>query len=324
MATQQQPATETAEEKAEREARKSQTQEAMAALSPEQRAEIILRRQANVMQAQFAGTNWGKGMDADTRKAVADWGNRNFVDVTTEIDILGGNIYLNAKFYIARLVSMVQSGKVLDFRQEFINDDARFQSDIPADVEERNRRRQLRVVHNVPDDATAAVLTTIVLTVMPHTPFYGVKWAPRTQSDPIGKAFPQETALTRSARRCLRLVVRYLPEIATMVQGAEEDAKTSLAEVLEAAHENAKAIGAGPAQDIPIKQVHVAEHIDVEIPADGIKLDLSRTVDPYADTPPAASAPAPAVSDAPVNDLDLFTPEERAEYEQRKRDKGAK
>jgi hypothetical protein len=311
----------------------SATREALLAMPPEERAKIILRRQANIVTAQIASTNWGKGMDPDTAKAVSDWGQRNGIDVTKEIFILGGNIYLNAEFYLNRLATLIERGRVLDWRQSFVNIDARLEaSDDPLDRVEAKRRRDARVRFNIPDEATAAVVTELELATMPGVPIIGVKWAPRSASDPIGKAFPQETALTRSARRCLKQAVRYLPEIASYVEGAEEDATATvtatLAEAARRRHEiaaaGAKQRGAGAA----IAPVASAEHAEGTAAREAVNVAAAATEpDPYsaaAVTPPTTPTATSAPADAEViDDLDLLSPAERAEHEARKRQGGA-
>lgn len=318
---------------AEAAARKSATAEALAMIPPEERARIMLRRQANLVTAQIAGTNWGKGMDVETAKAVSDWGQRHGIDVTKEIYILGGNIYLNAEFYLNRLATLIAQGRVLDWRQSFVNIDARLDEHDPAERAEMQRRRQARLRFNIPDEATAAVVTELELVSMPGVVIYGVKWAPRHANDSVGKAYPQETALTRSARRALKQAVRYMPELATIVEGAEEDAAVSIAATLaehaqkrraEIAGESAKQLGAGT-----VPPVQGAEYADGKVPV--TPLNTAAVADPYAgagqgrddhpatDTAPPPAAPAPREPEA-LDDLDLLSPAERAEYDARKRD----
>jgi hypothetical protein len=316
----------------------SATKEALAAFTPEQRAEIMLRRQANLVTAQIASTNWGKGMDPDTAKAVSDWGQRNGIDVTKEIFILGGNIYLNAEFYLARLATLIERGRVLDWRQSFVNIDPRLDENDPIDRAEIARRRNARVRFNIPDEATAAVVTELELVSMPGVPIVGVKWAPRSTSDPIGKAFPQETALTRSARRCLKQAVRYLPEIARYVEGAEEDAAATVQATLEQAARRRHAIAEAGAKQLSAGPVAVpqAEYAAGDMAAAAPATNAGRAAaeaDPYRPEPPTAPAPEPATEAAPapsapvepepINDLYLLTPAERAEHDARTRQAAA-
>lgn len=213
------------------------------ALSPEQKAEIADRKARNIMAAKIAGTNWGKGMDLDTRRAVADWGLRNGVDVVTEIHVLGGNIYLNHQFYINRLLEMADRGDVLDFGHRFINVDARLDEKDPHDAEEIRLRRQLRIHHNAPEAAVAVVLFHVVFKRNPHTRIEGCKWTGggTRKSDPVGDTFPVETAISRAARRCLKFAVASMPpRMKAWIETAEDDAALSLGEVLDADRERQK------------------------------------------------------------------------------------
>jgi hypothetical protein len=300
------------------------TKEDMAALSTEQRAMIAQRKNANIVAAQLAGLNWGKELDSATNRAVADWGQRHGVDVTTEIHVLGGNIYLNAQFYLNRLIDLVRAGQVLDFQQWFVQDDPRLAEAlnevVPATAGEAERleleeskarirkeirfRREMRIKYSVPDTATAAVVTEVRLVKMPHVPFMGIKWAPHPNSrsaDPVGKDYPQETALTRSARRALKQIVRHIPEVAKWLEGAEEDA---IATVDKAIAENVernqrknlgtgepRQLGAGAPGTFTPKAVPEPDYItseDVVPPAKGKQAGGPVAVeapgaDPYAD-----------------------------------------
>lgn len=311
------------------EQRRSQSAEAFATLPVADRVEIMRRRQANIVTAQIASTNWGKGMDPNTAKAISDWGERHGIDVTKEINVLGGNIYLNAEFYLNRLATLIERGRVLDWRQRFVNEDPRLRDDVPAEVQEKAERRQLRIAHNIPEGATSAVVTELWLTSMPHTAIVGVKWAPRHESDPIGAKFPQESALTRSARRCLKQAIRYLPEVARYVQGAEEDAETTVSAVIEADRDRRREIEANNTKALPaapIRPVSVPEHVEaspVTVHAPG-SLATSAMADAYSGetaAPKAAPAtPAPAAaSDDDFDEMSLLDPDERALVEARQR-----
>lgn len=249
------------------------TKDDMSALTPAQRALIATRKNANIVAAQMAGTNWGKGLDVATQRAVSDWGLRTGIDVATEIYVLGGNIYLNAQMYINRGIDLIMRGILLDYNQRFIHEDPHLEliakEVLPSNASDAERaelaaaqadarreirqRRLLRIKHSVPDDAKikCVVLTEIVLAAMPHTPFYGLKWTPHSNAqhnDPIGTHYPQETALTRSARRAWKQVVRQIPEIQRFIIGAEDDAAANVNDLLKAHHERSLGSGEGPKQ----------------------------------------------------------------------------
>lgn len=219
------------------------TAEERNALTQQQLAAIAERKNQNLVIAKIASTNWGRGMDVETRRAVADWGQRNGVDVTTEIHVLGGNIYLNHQFYINRLTELAQRGEVLDHGYSFINVDSRLKPDV--DAEEIERRRQARIFHNADEKATAIVVYHVVFTRNPHTRLEGCKWTPRwpdkAEKDPIGVQYPQETAISRAARRCLKFAIPQLsPRLRAAIQSVEDDAVITVGEVLERAHEQMK------------------------------------------------------------------------------------
>lgn len=291
----------------------------LSALTDDQRSAIAQRKNANIVTAQMSAQNWGKGLDEPTRRAVADWGARNGIDPTTEIFVLGGSIYLNAQFYINRLVGLLHRGLILDYRQELIQHDPRLQAivdetidpKLPADLKEIaeedrrdafreiRRRRRLRIEHGAPEKSTlqgndadkfAIGLTTIVLAAMPETPIKGVKWAPHDASDPVGKNYPQETALTRSARRALKQCVTHIPELARWVDGSAEDAVATVAVALreheqkrvETEKRTAIAAGAEPGK----KPVATADYLHTRHPEDGTRID-----GPVAVTPAPVEAP---------------------------------
>jgi hypothetical protein len=312
------------------------TKDDMSALSTDQRALIAQRKNANIVAAQIASTNWGKGLDAPTQRAIADWGNRNSVDVTTEIYVLGGSIYLNAQFYQNRAIDLMARGKVVDYKQRFIQHDPRLEDILrevlPATASDAERaelanaqaearreirsRRALRIMHGVPDDEKikAAVLTEVRLASHPDTPIYGVKWTPHPTSkhnDPVGTDFPQETALTRSARRAWKQVARQVQEIKWAVEGAEEDENANLSELLAAHAERERQAALAPAPESRqlTEGVAVAEYVRSEtgeaVPvmnSDQIR-HASRMRDPYVplipDNSPTSFDDDPFAPDVP-------------------------
>jgi hypothetical protein len=104
--------------------------------------------------------------------------------------VLGGNIYLNAEFY-RELVAA--NPKFLRDDVDFIHDDPR------ASEEERARRKQLRIVYGVPENAPGAAMVT--LHYDGRGPFVGVNWAGVREKDPVGKAEPTKSAQTRAYRK---------------------------------------------------------------------------------------------------------------------------
>jgi hypothetical protein len=216
----------------------SKTQRVVGKLPPELQAAVEYRRGVNVVAAQIAETNWGKGMDRETRRAVAEWGRRHAVDVTMEIYVLGGNIYLNARFYMNRLAAMVEAGVVEYAMADHVEKDVRLEALGDEGKAEIHRRLLERIKFQLPEAAVSAVVARVKLRNTP-VEFSAAKWCggrgknkDGKWNDPIGENFPVETSETRAFRRCLRLLVSHIPEMVRRVQQAEEDAEVSLSQVL--------------------------------------------------------------------------------------------
>lgn len=201
-------------------------------LPMEVRQRITLRGLLNRAAVVLGKQGWGKLVDDDTRRAVADWGLRFNVDVTTEIDVLGGNIYPNGKYWLRRLGEMVEAGLVEYAYADHINADPRLDSLGTVGADEQARRKFERVRYNVPEDATGAV----VFRVKPHSmarEIVGVNWAgdsERTKigyqgalkkgadADPIGHIEPAKTSETRAARRAMRQLCSHVPRLGQEVE----------------------------------------------------------------------------------------------------------
>lgn len=216
-------------------ATQSKTQRAIGKLPPEMQAVVEIRRANNIIAAQIAETNWGKGMDRETRRAIAEWGRRHEIDVTTEINVLGGGVYINANFYMGRLAKMVERGVVEYAVADHVEVDSRL-AEFP---DELKRRKLERIRYQLPEKAVSAVVARIKLFRVP-VEFTAAKWCGGrgTNSggkfkDPVGEEFPVETSETRAFRRCLKQLVSHIPDEVRRIQMAEEDAEVSLNGVLE-------------------------------------------------------------------------------------------
>lgn len=183
------------------------------------RAELEARRAANIMAAEVAKLSWGATLDVRTARSIAEWGQRHHVDVTQEIDLLGGRVYLNGKFYIRRIGELIREGKVASMTFEHVNHDPRLEELAKAGDEwareEHARRLRLRIKHNIPDKATGACICRIQHVHMTE-PVEGVEFCgggTSTSKDPVGDAEPMKTAETRAARRAGRLLASHVPEL---------------------------------------------------------------------------------------------------------------
>lgn len=210
------------------------------------------RKMRNAMAAALAKTSWGTNVDDGIRRAVADWAYRFKVDAATEIDVLGGRIYLNSRFYLRKLAELMQQGIITKWAMEHVEVDPRLDEilgravpDNPALAKEvtdqqlwafheKLRRERARIEHHLDDKAVAAVVCYATVRGMTE-PVVGAKWCgnkgkvKRTRrdggtyevdADPIGDAFPVETAESRAARRCLRAVVSHVPEVGDEIEAA--------------------------------------------------------------------------------------------------------
>lgn len=207
----------------------------MVELTIAQQQALELRRTANFMAAAIANLSWGKNLDERTRRAIADFGHRYGIDPITEIDLLGGGLYVNSEYYLRRLGELRQQGVVKDFWLDHINADDRLiklfmDEAAPKDVRERARAEHYRRVderirHNAPEQADAICVCNIVLASGGH-PVQGVKWGGNGTSvmqpkggggsapNPVVEANPELSVESQSVRRAMRQVASYIPAMA--------------------------------------------------------------------------------------------------------------
>lgn len=201
------------------------------------RIQLAMQRTLAAAVREMRKTQWGKAIDEYTGRAIATWALRNNVDPVTEIDILGGTPYLNARFYMRKLGELAAAGVIVGAYADHIHDDARLQTD--EFRAERTRRAHERLKYSIPDTAIAAVAFH-VLVANPNAPngaveFIGYKHIVlgRTkkrsdgqvvQADPIGDEFPIPTAETRAIRRTMRMVASHVPQ-ARAIAAVQDDAE---------------------------------------------------------------------------------------------------
>jgi hypothetical protein len=237
------------------------TQDAVGKLPAEIQQALHLRRLRNSVAGQIAQQNWGKSLDLDTRRAVADWGQQFRVDVTTEIHVLGGNIYLNAAFYLRRLSELIDTGVVEYAVADHIEDDDRLKRLGVEGEGEYTRRLRERIAHQVPDKAASAVVFRVKLRSMTQE-VVGVKWCGNgtRKNDPVGDDKPVETSESRAARRCMRLLASHVPPriaadmaliegSAEMVSARVKDAHARFIDETQRNEIRPKAIAQGDASD---------------------------------------------------------------------------
>lgn len=179
-----------------------------AGLPPEYAAALKFRREQAEVAQHLAGMNWGLALDERTRRAIGMWGHENSVDVTREIDVLGGRIYLNSTYYYRVLAEMTGAAMLEYAFSDHVHADARLEKLAEAGdawgIEEKTRRDRLRIQYNIPEKAVGAVVFRVKPKTL-TTEVVGVKWTGGgTQSkDPVGDARPVETAESRAMRRAM-------------------------------------------------------------------------------------------------------------------------
>jgi hypothetical protein len=212
---------------------------AIGSLPPDVQQQLELRKLSNQVAGKLAELNWGKQLDHATRRAIADWGSRFRIDVSTEIHVLGGNVYLNAAYYLRRLSELIEEGLVEYAYADHIEDDARLAKLGPEGEGEATRRLRMRLMYGVKGDPASCVAFRVKLRSMDRE-VVGVKACGGgvRKNDPVGDAFPSETAESRAARRAMRLIVSHVPRgMATEIEAIETSAEQVGARIATAKHQ---------------------------------------------------------------------------------------
>jgi hypothetical protein len=262
---------------------------AVGTLPPEIQQQLELRKLSNQIAGKLAEMNWGKELDHATRRAIADWGRQFRVDVTTEIDVLGSNIYLNARFYLRQLAEMIEAGLVEYAYPDHVEDDARLAQLGVEGEGERSRRLRQRIMYQIPDAAKSAVVFRVKLRSMDRE-IVGVKWCGTGKknkydkiADPIGEDFPVETSESRSARRAMRLLTSHVPKRMSDETLAIEDGAEALAERIKTGQHEFR-----------------AREAEINKPASPISLPAAG--DPYGPVATVAAPVAVPVNNSPKKD----------------------
>ncbi len=185
----------------------------------------------------------------------------------TEIDILGGNVYIKARHYERKLGELFALGVVTRWSRDWVQPDARLEK-LAEDPEneqakdECKRRLWERIAHGIPDEADCASVFSIwvrdpVTQLEVSTPAIGVKWhipgkkktikprgggAPfQVDADPVGDQSPNETIETRSLRRAMLKIKAAFPPGFKMAGAQKDEDSIELAEVLKIETEQRKA-----------------------------------------------------------------------------------
>ena len=213
-------------------------------------AALAVKKNQHLVAAKMSEMNWGKGLDEMTRRAVAAYLERNKLDLT-EVDVLGGNLYRNARYYKRRLAEMVEDGKIEYVKSDWVHKDARL--DVHADewsTTEKTRRGRVRIEYGIPDAAIGACVFRVKVHGM-NVEITAAKWCGggTRQKDPVGDAFPMESSETRSCRRAMTLVASSIPALRWHEDDLTEQG-VDLSHVIKEAHAagDAREVFAPPAQ----------------------------------------------------------------------------
>jgi hypothetical protein len=134
-------------------------------LTPDMQREVEARRLHSAMVQKIRGATWGNSFDATTIAAVAAWARENDVDPVTDLDVLGGKLYINARWYEKKLSQLIAAGQIEYARKDWVHIDKRLEKladsgDVDA-KKESLRRLKARIAHNLSDDADAACVFRI-------------------------------------------------------------------------------------------------------------------------------------------------------------------
>jgi hypothetical protein len=328
----------------------SKTALAIGTLPEEIKNALILKRQQNIVSAQIAETNWGKGLDRDTRRAIADWAQRVGIDPATELNVLGGNFYKNAYYYLRRQAELLEIGVIEYAYAEHVEVSKPLAEMARRDdaagkwaKEELDRRAMQRIMYNIPPEAVSSVVWHIKVRGV-QIEFVGVKWCGggTRKKDPVGDEFPVETSETRAARRAMRMLADWNPgnpKIRAILKDAADDDNidADIGETLrrglmqakqdaERALENAKLkpIMLSPGDDpygvqAPRKEGDPVPVVDSrQINIGEMPTSQART-EPVETAAPTQTEREPGEEPGEIDDLDLLSPDERRDYEARKR-----
>lgn len=203
--------------------------------------QLELRKLSNQIAGKLAEQNWGKALDLETRRAIADWGREYSVDVVTEIHVLGGNIYLNAVYYLRRLAEQIAAGVIEYAYADHVEVDDRLAQLGEEGMAESSRRLRERILHGVPDKAASAVVFRIKPRNLDRE-ITGTKWCGNgtRKNDPVGEQFPVESSESRAARRAMRHLAGHMPaeRVAQLIR--VEDSAAVLSDRVETARREFK------------------------------------------------------------------------------------
>jgi hypothetical protein len=216
------------------------------------RAALDVRAKQRAVMRELRNKTWGKDVGEEGLKALVLWCEKRGMEAAMEVDVLGGNIYLNHKFYLRKLAQKIDAGLIEYAVADHVEYDERLErlandDNVPADQRarfqaEHYRRVMERIVHKLPDTAKAAVvyrvkvrgMTTEVTGAKAVGGFRGKRKnrdGKEVDKDPVGEEFPAETAESRAARRACRQIIDAFPDLKAEMDVIEAEAKLVAVEV---------------------------------------------------------------------------------------------
>lgn len=251
----------------------------------------MLRETANAV----AGSTWGKELSPEARMGISRYALEIGVDAIRHIDILGNKIYLNAECYIDYCLSQPD---FITFEFDYINHDER------ASAEENERRKQLRVHWNTPEDPKGICIITVKRNGRPDV--QGCNWAGNRKGfnaktggseikDPVGEQDPGKTSFTRAFRRAVK-VAYPLWFAKHPVAGESEEGGVSLDAISHLIEQGKEALKLGGGEKAaPLTEV--APGVKVA-PGSGGGVPTQDGYPAQPEAPAAPAAPAPAAQSA--------------------------
>lgn len=212
------------------------------------RARIQQRATDRAVARELRNKSWGKDIGEEGVKALSLWTQRHGIEPATEVEVLGGNIYLTAAYYRRRLAQLIGEHMIDYAVADHVEVDERLDAlaaDEHAPPQAREnaraevyRRKMERIAHKLPESAKAAVvyrikvkgMTTEITGAKAVGGFRG-KGANGRDKDPVGEEFPSETAETRAARRAARQIIDSFPTLKAEMDVVEAEAKLVAVEV---------------------------------------------------------------------------------------------
>src|SRR3990167_8864674 len=213
------------------------------ALTPQQEAMIAERKLQSAMVQKIRGATWSQQWDAHTIAAVATWARQHDVDPITEIDVLGGNIYLRARHYERVLSRLIAAGQIDYARKDWVHIDARLEKLATQGsrdaVAEAERRTMARIRYNLSDKADAACVYRIKHRRMAEEVTGAKEHVPGKRKDPVGDAMPMETVETRALHRAMLQLAAALPDLSLSTTNDED--YMEVGEIVQENHDRLKA-----------------------------------------------------------------------------------